>query len=756
MVKSIDPILAELVVWWYLWGMRSKRARRKASRRGSRPESEPSKDDLVKYVQKSSDRGTNLQHILDDFNATPGARKQIKDILNQLVKEGRLAKHKGNRYEAPARNLIEGTILIHRDGYGFVIPKEKIPGVQSDIYIPSALIGSAMNGDKVKVEITLRKPGGRAEGRVVTVEKRARDTVVGQLRYDGQVFFVAPADIKLPEKILITNDVAEHKDKIVEVEITRFPSETRWPAGKVISVIGFLDDPNVETNVIIKKFALPVAFPGEVELEAASLPDALTEKDFIGRDDFRKRNTITIDPRTARDFDDAIDVEVLPRGTFQLGVHIADVSHFVTPDSAMDAEARYRGTSVYFPDRVIPMLPERVSNHLCSLNPRVDRLALTVMMHISRTGEVLDYSFHKSVIHSKERMTYEDVQSILNGNRALEARVGDVAPQIRTLARLAEIVLKRRQQRGAIDFDLPEPMLTYNEQGELAGIVKSVRLFSHRIVEEFMILANEVVARHLEENDIPSLYRIHEEPDPMKVQEFAELVSAFGLKFEPRKAEPAEFQKFISSIEGRPEERMLSYLMLRSFKQAKYSEENAGHFGLASDAYTHFTSPIRRYPDLVVHRILKASLARRTEPAVPQAQLETIATESSERERLADQAERELFDWKKMLLMEQHLGDTFEAIIIAVWRDGFTIELIDYFVEGFVPVAEIPDDYYQLDSNLHALVGRRTRQRFRLGDRIAVQVARVDKLLRRAYFVPTASAVHDRRQHSKLRDRRRS
>ncbi len=678
----------------------------------------------------------NLQRILEDFEATPVARKQIKDILNQLVKEGKLARHRGNRYEAAARKLVEGTIMVHRDGYGFVIPKEKIPGIDSDIYIPAALTDSAMNGDKVNIEITMRKPGGRAEGRVVTVEKRARTTIVGQLRYDGQTFFVAPTDEKLPSKILITNDVSEHKDKIVEVEITRFPSEGRWPAGKVVSVIGFIDDPNVETNVIIRKFGLPTAFPSDVEQEAARLPDALTEKDFVGRDDFRKRNTITIDPQTARDFDDAIDVEVLANGTYQLGVHIADVSHFVPLDSAMDLEARYRGTSVYFPDRVLPMLPEKVSNHLCSLNPGVDRLALSVIVHLSRAGEVLDYSFHKSVIHSKERMTYEDVQRLLDGNLALERRYEHVLPHIRNIARLAQIVQKRRNQRGAIDFDLPEPLLTYDESGLVSGITKSVRLFSHRIVEEFMILANEVVAGHLEENDIPGIYRVHEEPDPMKVEEFSEIVKGFGLKFEPRTAEPVEFQKFVASIEGRPEERMLSYLMLRSFKQAKYSEENIGHFGLSSDSYTHFTSPIRRYPDLVVHRILKAAMARRSQPALSVAQLEAIASESSERERLADQAERELFDWKKMLLMEQHLGDTFEAIIIAVWRDGFVVELIDYFIEGFVPVADIPDDYYQLDQSTHALIGRRSKQRFRLGDRLTVQIARVDKLLRRAYFVP--------------------
>ena len=717
--------------------MRSRNSRRRTERH--KPEPDLTKEDLLRLVQKSADRGMNLQRILEDFDATPGARKQIKDILSQLVKEGKLAKHRGNRYEAPPRNFIEGTILVHRDGYAFVLPKEKVHGVESDIYIPAGLTGSAMNGDTVQAEITFRKPGGRAEGRVVGVQKRAQSTIVGQLRFDGEVFFVAPADSKLPEKILITNDVAEHKDKIVEVEITRFPTETRWPAGKVVSVIGFLDDPNVETNVIIKKFALPTAFTKDVDEEAAALPDALTEKDFIGRDDFRKRNTITIDPKTARDFDDAVDVEVLPNGTFQLGVHIADVSHFVAAGSAMDAEARYRGNSVYFPDRVIPMLPEKVSNHLCSLNPKTDRLAMSVMMHLSSTGEVRDYSFHRSVIHSKQRTTYEEIQGILDGNPALEDKFQDIVPHVQTLARLAEMIQKRREERGAIDFDLPEPMLTYDAKGELAGIVKSVRLFSHRIVEEFMILANEVVARHLEENEVPSLYRVHEDPDPMKVQEFAEIVSGFGLKFIPRKSEPGEFQKFISSIEGRPEERMLSYLMLRSFKQAKYSAENIGHFGLASDSYTHFTSPIRRYPDLIVHRILKAAITRKTEPAVSHAQLEAIATESSERERLADQAERELFDWKKMLLLERHLGDTFDAIIIAVWRDGFSVELIDYFIEGYVSVAEIPDDYYQLDQSLHALVGRHTGQRFRLGDRIKVQVARVDKLLRRAYFTPSPS-----------------
>ncbi len=714
--------------------MKAKRGRSKRKPSGSG--SSLTKEDLLQYVRKSADQTATISKILQDLEATPLARKQIKDILSQLVKDGKLAKHRGNRYEAPSRAVVPGTILLHRDGYGFVILAQKIEGIESDIFIPPPLTGSAMNGDKVNIEITLRKPGGKAEGRVVSVEKRARNTIVGQVRFDGDVFFVAPTDEKLPAKILITDDISEHKDKIVEIEITRFPSAAHWPAGKLVSVIGFIDDPNVETNVIIRKFNLPVAFPKEVEEEAANLPQALTEKDFAGRDDFRKRNIITIDPRTARDFDDAIEVQVLPDGTFQLGVHIADVSHFVPQDSAMDREARYRGTSVYFPDRVLPMLPEKVSNHLCSLNPHSDRLALSVMMHIGQSGEVRDYSFHKSIIHSQERMTYEDVQATLDGDKALSEKYRSLMPHLRNVETLARIIQQRRHERGAIDFDLPEPLLTYNEQGGVEGIAKAVRLFSHRIVEEFMILANEVVARYLEERDIPSLYRVHEDPDPMKVEDFSEIVNGLGLRFNPRKAQPGDFQKFIGSLAGRPDERMLSYLMLRSFKQAAYSVENVGHFGLASDSYTHFTSPIRRYPDLVVHRILKAVMARRGQMPIAPAQLEAIATESSERERLADQAERELIEWKKMILIESHLGETFEAIVISVWKDGFNVELIEHFIEGFVHVSEISDDYYQFDPGTRSLTGKRTRQRFRLGDRLPVQVVRVDKLLRRAHFAP--------------------
>jgi ribonuclease R len=373
---------------------------------------------------------------------------------------------------------------------------------------------------------------------------------------------------------------------------------------------------------------------------------------------------------------------------------------------------------------------------------------MSVIMHISQNGEVKDYSVHNSVIHSKERMTYEDVQKMIDGDPAYIARFAHIQPEVRKINQLARILQKRRMEGGAIDFDLPEPMLTYDEQGEVLGIVKTARHFSHRIIEEFMVLANEVIARHLEVREIPSLYRVHEKPDPAKVEEFSNIVAGFGLFFHPKRTSPGEFQKFINSIAGRPEERMLSYLMLRSFKQAVYSPNNIGHFGLASNTYTHFTSPIRRYPDLVVHRILKGAIARRKNIQT-EAQLEAIASESSERERTAEQAERELFEWKKMILMERHLGDEFEAIIIAAWKDGFSVELLDQFIEGFVSVSELPGGQYQFDAAERALTSRNTKLRFRIGDRLKVRVARVDKVLRKAYFVPVTAGALARRKRSR-------
>ena len=706
------------------------------SRRKSRantPQRDFTKEDLLAYVRGQPERSAGFSAILEDFAADKTDRKQIKDILDQLVRDGALSRHRGNRYEAaPAVALYTGRIRLHRDGYGFVTPEVRIPGIEGDVFIPPPAIGTAMDGDEVSFAIV---SAANAEGKVVGVGQRAHRRVVGQLRFDGRAWFLSPADDRLPERILIRGDASEHKDKLVEVELTRFPSGDQWPAGEIVSVIGFLDDPDIETTVVMRKYSLEAGFPDKVEEEAARLSTALTERDLEGRTDFRDRNTITIDPATARDFDDAVDVEELPDGRFRIGVHIADVAHFVERGSATDMEARQRGCSVYFPDRVVPMLPEKLSNEICSLNAGTDRLAMSVVLDVDASGRVAGSAFCQSVIRSRERMNYETVQKILDGDGPARKRHHKVVAEIETLARAARLLEARRIERGTIDFDLPEPELTYDEKGLFSGIVKSQRYFSHRLVEEFMIAANEAAARLLESRTRSCIFRIHEPPDPERVEDLSQTLAGLVLRFRPKKAGPREFQGFLKSIEGRPDEQMVSFLVLRSFRQAVYSIRNRGHFGLASSSYTHFTSPIRRYPDLVVHRLLKAWLDGPTSGYTP-SDLESVALGSSARERVADEAERELFEWKRMLLLEKHLGDTLDAIVINLFPRGMRVELVDYFIEGHVAVEDMTDDYYDFNARARALVGRGTRRTYQLGQKVRVQVARIDKLLGRAYFLP--------------------
>lgn len=701
--------------------------------RPGRAQPDLSKETLLAYIREQPERTAGFHRILEDFEADSIDRKQIRDILDQLVRDGGLVRHKGHRYQAqPTVTLHTGRIHLHRDGYAFVTPDSRIPGIGGDVFIPPHSTGTAIDGDQVSLSIVSRQ---NAEGRIAGILKRARTRVVGQLRFDGRAYFLSPADDKLPEKIFVRGDVSEHKDKLVEIELTEFPSEARWPAGEIRSVIGFLDDPDVETLVVMKKYGLDAVFPAEVEEEAARLAVSPREEDFRGRTDFRGRNTITIDPATARDFDDAVDAEALPDGGFRVGVHIADVAHFVERGGAADVEARRRGCSVYFPDRVVPMLPEKLSNEVCSLNASTDRFAMSVVLEIDPTGRVRESTLHQSVIRSRERMSYEDVQRILDGDGPTRKRHHRVVGEVELLARVAGRLLARRIERGTIDFDLPEPELTYDEQGVFVGVAKAPKYFSHRLIESFMIAANEAVARLLDARLRASIYRVHEPPDPERVGELSETLAGQGLRFRPRETGPREFQEFLTSIEDRPDARMISFLVLRSFRQAVYSTRNRGHFGLASTVYTHFTSPIRRYPDLVVHRLLKAWMESR--PAGYTAgDLESIAVESSHRERIADQAERDLFEWKRMILLEDRLGETLDAVVIHIFPKGMRVELVDDFIEGYVAVEDMADDYYDFNARTRSLVGRRTRRRYQLGQKVRVQVARIDRLLGRAYFLP--------------------
>jgi ribonuclease R len=506
-------------------------------------------------------------------------------------------------------------------------------------------------------------------------------------------------------------------------------------------VLGWPDDPEVEVRTIVAKYELPYEFAPDVLSEARAVPRLVTEQDLAGRVDLRGVTTVTIDGETARDFDDAVSVRKEQGGAIRLWVSIADVSHYVKPGSPLDREAYLRGTSVYFPDRCIPMLPEELSNGICSLNPQVERLSLTAEMLFTRTGTMKEASFYPSVIRSDARLTYTIVRKILvDGDAEALAAHQALVPDLEVMRELALRLMEKRNKRGSIDFDLPEPQIILDLQGETVDIIKAERNLAHRIIEEFMLAANEAVASHLEARHIPSLYRVHEPPDPAKLADFKEFIFNFGYQFrmEEERVDPRELQRLLAEAEGKPEERMINEVLLRCMKQARYSHENLGHFGLAARCYTHFTSPIRRYPDLVVHRMLRGELAGSfTEQELGRlaATHPETAEHTSRRERVAMEAEREIVALKKVQFMREKIGDTFDGYITGVTAFGFFVELIDLFVEGMVHISTLKDDFYRYVEKQHSLVGERLRQSFRIGDRVTVLVAAVSLERKQVEFV---------------------
>jgi ribonuclease R len=731
-----------------------------------------------------------------------------------------------------AQIAITGRLSLHRDGYGFVIPDhETVKGrCTGDIFINPHALGNAMHGDRVRVELTAVKADGRGEGRIVLVVERAHPTVVGSFHCGPRYNYVTPIDEKITHDIVIPPGMEMTQDSrrdrilgeeaarrasaapsldgsVVDVEITEWPTAARRPRGRVIEVLGQEDDFGVDVEIIIRKYHLPHRFPPEVLEEAQAIPQSIRTRELARRRDFRRLPVVTIDGETARDFDDAVYVERRENGNYELQVHIADVAHYVTESSALDREARRRGTSVYFPDRAVPMLPVELSADLCSLRPRLDRLVMSCVMEIDPQGEVRAFELAPGVIRSAQRMTYTDVNAILEGDELLRRRYAPLVENFARMRELAEILNRKRERRGAIDFDLPEPEIEFDEFGLMKSITRSERNAAHRLIEEFMLAANETVAGFLEERPAAALYRIHEKPEPRRVLEFEQLAAAFGYSLgvgpipvqrfrytddrRPRRREgrgdrggqqrreieiprdihvtPRMYQKLAGNIAGKPEERILSYLMLRSLKQARYSEVNLGHFALAARAYTHFTSPIRRYPDLIVHRLLKQALeppaeahsgrhaeARRSaancrpqaagarpHPPVrrlaadggpPGSSLHDIAAESSEAERRAGDAERELMDWKKVKFMAEHLGEDYDALITSVTRFGFFAELTDLFIEGLVPLSSLDDDLYTYHESTRQIVGRHSRRTFSLGQRVRVLVDRIDALQKKILF----------------------
>jgi ribonuclease R len=892
---------------------------------------------ILRHIERQPHHSAGYKQLVREMNLRGQERQQLAERLQALVKSARLIETGRDRYTlaehaAARQNLVAGRLTMHRDGYGFVIPNaDQRRTVAGDIYIHPQQVGSAMHGDQVLVELGHKRDDGRAEGRILRVLTRGNPTVVGTFHRGSRDNYVTPIDEKVTKEIIVPrgmewpggepastskeraprssasvadepeisakrtsrkkqpdrdrvlgaearqHDWGDLEGVVVEVEITEWPSPTGNPRGRVIEILGYENDFGVDVEIIIRKFHLPHRFPVEVLQEAQQFDPVIPSSELRHRRDYRSLPIVTIDGETARDFDDAVTARRMSNGNFELQVHIADVAHYVREGSAIDLEARLRGTSVYFPDRAVPMLPIELSTDLCSLRPQVDRMVLSCVMEIDQQGEIVGYTLNEGAIRSAERMTYTNVNLILEGDPAQRQHYQRLVDVFELMRELAMILNRKRVRRGSIDFDLPEPVIEFDEHGLMKSITRSERNIANRIIEEFMLSANECVASYLENKHVGSLYRIHEKPDPKRVYDFETIAAKFGyslgvgplpvkrVQFRAERRDrygsgrqaktielpeevhitPRMYQKLTQKIAGKPEEHILSYLMLRSLKQARYSEKNEGHFALAAPTYTHFTSPIRRYPDLIVHRILKAVLhgsaeqeehgvptgvgdvahsespspwSKRTpeakesstghpakiptqakeawmghpqgslpkkqrgqnqDPGAPlkppslewesskryrrddhdrsvplggpisEDELHDIAEESSQSERRADEAERELMEWKKMKFMEQHVGDEFDGLIVSVTKFGMFVELNDMFIEGLVPLGSLTDDHYLYHENTRQIIGQRSRKTYSMGDPIRVLVDRIDRMQKRIQFAVVSEKPVPKRKKKK-------
>jgi ribonuclease R len=693
------------------------------------------RDTLLQVMRDKVEHPATPRELLQRLKIPREERAVLKRLLKSLAADGELIETRGNRYGLPDRmNLIVGRITTHPRGFGFVVPERPAGEVEGDIYIAGSNLNQAMHGDRVMARIERITDRG-AEGRIVRIIERGSSTIVGRFESDGSgPGFVVPFDRRLIMDVQIPQDEqgGAASGDMVSVEITRWPTPARGPLGRIVEVLGDIDEPGVDTEIIIRKYGIADAHGDEAIAEARRLGAAVRERDLAGRTDFRPLMTVTIDGEHARDFDDAITIDRLDNGNYWLGVHIADVAHYVPEGGVLDEEAYERATSVYFPERAVHMFPAELSTGLCSLNPNVDRLVQSCLMEIDSRGGVVRYELHDGVIHSDARVTYTDVNAILTDRDAATiARYQRFVPMFERMRELFEILNRRRRRRGSIDFDLKEPEIVLDDQGLVEEIIALERNVAHRLIEEFMLVANETVAAHLDEHDVPTLYRVHEEPDPLKIAEFEEFIATLGYSLGKGSSEvgPRDFQKLVERMRGTPEEKPIAFLMLRTMQKARYDASNLGHFGLAADSYTHFTSPIRRYPDLVVHRTLRESRHGRMHEerkAELIDELPEIARHTSERERRADEAERELVQWKKVRFMADKVGDEFEGYVTGVAAFGLYIELIEHFVEGLVHVSTMADDYYRFVERAHILRGENKGRVYRLGDRVKVQVVKVD------------------------------
>jgi ribonuclease R len=698
-----------------------------------------SRDQVLALMRERVHHPAAMRELLQLLKVPRDEHTSFKRHIKSLVSAGELVQIRGHRFGLPEKmDLYVGRLQTHPQGYGFVTPERPIEA-GGDIYISGPHMNEAMHGDRVVVRIERIKEGGRAEGRVIRILERSGTSIIGRYDRDNSgMGYVVPFDRRLLMDIFVPpgHEGGAEPGQMVAIEITRWPTSTRGAVGRVEDVLGDIDAPGVDTEIIIRKYNIPDAHSEDAIAEAVRLGHAVSERDIRGRTDFRSVPTVTIDGEHARDFDDAITIDRLPNGHYWLGVHIADVSHYVHEGSALDREAYERGTSVYFPERAVHMFPSELATGLCSLNPHVDRLVQSCLMEVDRHGEVVRYEMHDGVINSDERMTYTAVNGILTDrDPELMKQYKALVPMFESMRELFVVLNDARRRRGSIDFDLHEAEVVIDEGGAVEAIIALHRNVAHRLIEEFMLLANETVASHLEANLAPALYRIHEEPDVLKISKFEDFISGFGYSLGAplTSLRPRHFQKLLQRIEGKPEEKPIAFLMLRTMQKARYAPENLGHFGLAASSYTHFTSPIRRYPDLVVHRALRASRHGTVSPEDREEQVEElpeVARHCSEMERRADDAERELLQWKKVKFMADKVGDEFQGYITGVAAFGLFIELVEHFVEGMVHVSTMADDYYRFIEGAHSLRGENTEKVYRLGDKVEVQVIRVNMELR--------------------------
>lgn len=679
---------------------------------------------VLEYLRSQASRPLDLGELAERLHVDGPDRAALETLLSRLVERGDLYPVKGRRYAVPERiNLAVGRLMTTRRGAGFVVPD----GAAPHIYVPPDELHSAQDGDRVVVRLERGRSGQKPEGHVIRVLDRARETVVGTFHARGggrePAGYVVPEDRRLRWDVVIPPGAtaAAEEGQVVVVRIADWGGATRGPTGEVERILGRLGEPGVDVEAIIHGHELPTEFPPAVEAAAAALATrGVAAADLSGREDLRDVLVFTIDPADAKDHDDALSIRSAGEGMWEVGIHIADVSHYVREGEPLDLEASRRGTSIYLVDRVLPMLPHPLSSDLCSLVPGRDRLTLSLLLVLDAQGGVQAQRLVRGVIRSRHKLAYEQAQALLDAPPGQD----ELATALHALLALSQRLRAGRKARGSIDFDVPEARVLLDAVGSPMDVQRVERLESHRLIEDFMLLANETIARGMSAARMPFVYRVHEKPEEGRLDQLREFAASLGYRLGD--GAPGDLQRLLGQAAGRPDEALIATVVLRSMQLARYSATNLGHFGLAAAHYTHFTSPIRRYPDLVVHRLAAARLIDRQEARITVEALEEVAAYASARERVATAAERDSIELKKVEFMQRHLGDDFEGTVSNVRAFGFFVLLDAYYVEGLVHVSSLEDDYYRFLEDQYALAGEHTGRRFRVGDRVRVVVSAVD------------------------------